>query len=228
MFNFFRKKKLITDFDFEFLKALASELQAYNLLSQINKDFIIGKRKAMPTEKHGSFTYIFNADLEKKYQNKNLPAFFIIKNIQVKNIESNSPTSLELYIMEGIICGYYCDCNIVHLDLTSFDLSNSFEKHFDNKDKQELVKILQNIPQNIMNKLDSQSTFKIDLPEGIFYSIKDFEDGNYLGVDLQGAVYGLIHDPYEVEKLFDNKEVFFEKLESGEFDIEKYYSGKMS
>ena len=44
----------------------------------------------------------------------------------------------------------------------------------------------------------------------------------------KGAVYGMIHDPYEVEKLFDSKESFFEALKSGEFSISEYYEKKMS
>ena len=47
-------------------------------------------------------------------------------------------------------------------------------------------------------------------------------------MNKEGAVYGMIHDPYEVEKLFDKKETFFEALKSGKFDIADYYNSKMS
>ncbi len=57
--------------------------------------------------------------------------------------------------------------------------------------------------------------------------IKDLEDGNYLSMNEKGAVFGMIHDPYEVEKLFDNKEAFFNDLELGNFSIEQYYNKKM-
>ncbi|MBG6131238.1 hypothetical protein IWQ47_002894 [Aquimarina sp. EL_43] len=42
-----------------------------------------------------------------------------------------------------------------------------------------------------------------------------------------GAIFGMIQDPYEVEKLFDNKEAFFNDLELGNFSIEQYYNKKM-
>jgi len=76
--------------------------------------------------------------------------------------------------------------------------------------------------------LEIESTFKIEIPEGKFYVIKDLEDGNYLSMDENGAVYGMIHDPYEIEKLFDSKEAFFKALESGKFSISRYYENKMS
>ena len=91
-----------------------------------------------------------------------------------------------------------------------------------------MIDLIGKVPKAILSQLDVESTFKIEIPEGNYYVIKDLEDGNYLSMDEQGAVYGMIHDPYEIEKLFNNKEAFFEALKSGEFSISEYYDKKMS
>ncbi len=84
------------------------------------------------------------------------------------------------------------------------------------------------LSKKVLSVIDINSTFKIQIPEGVFYVIKDFGDGNYLAMEENGAIYGMIHDPYEVEMLFKNKDVFVNAIESGEFNIFKYYNSKIS
>lgn len=226
--SFFRKKKnLLKDIDFLFLEAVAKNIKKHNFSPSINKEFIIGKRKGAISEGEGSFTYIFNKKEEYKYVKKDYPSFFIIKNIIVKKKGVDEFFQLEIRVMTGYIINYLCSIPIDNIDLDSIDVSKSFEKHFDSSDSKELKKILDNVPKEINNLLDINETFKIDIPEGEFYVIKDLEDGNYLSVNSKGEVFGIIHDPYEIEKLFDNKNDFFEALKLNKFNIDEYYDKKM-
>jgi hypothetical protein len=62
------------------------------------------------------------------------------------------------------------------------------------------LKIIGKINDQQKSKLDIENTFKIEIPEGDFYTIKDLGDGNYLAVDEHGVVYELLHDPYSIVK----------------------------
>ncbi|MCF6348257.1 MAG: hypothetical protein L3J20_08160 [Flavobacteriaceae bacterium] len=229
MFNLFRKKKLIKEKDYIFLKAITESLSnKYPYLpDQISKEFILDKLPNQLGDK-GTYMLTLNAKLEPKYSNKSLPQFFIIRNIGVWNNAKKSFEQIELHILEGMLAGFRVVSKYSDFNLKKIDTSKVKEKHFNNKDKDTLKKIIGNIPSNLLSQLDIEDTFKIEIPEGEFYIIKDLEDGNYLSMDEKGAVYGMIHDPYEIEKLFDNKERFFEALKSRKFNISEYYNIKMS
>ncbi len=230
MLGLFKKKNrnLLSELDFEFLNALANKLVRYDFKSQINRDFIVGKRSAMLSERKGSFTYIFNAELEERYTRHDLPELFLIKGILVTDNITNKKYPIELYVMKGILIAYYCEKSISTLDLDSIDTSSCYEKHFKNEEVEQFIRSLGKLKGTIEKELDLNGIFKIEITEGEFYVIKTLGDGNYLAMDSKGAVYVMIHDPYEVEKLFETKETFFKALEEGEFDIAAYYEQKMS
>ncbi|WP_111684809.1 hypothetical protein [Winogradskyella tangerina] len=229
MFKLFRKKNknLLSEIDFLFLEAISNKLENHNFLPAINKSFIVGKRKGIPSEGEDSFTYIFNKREEHKYIKKEYPNFFIIKNINAFEKGSKKLCQIEICILTGYIINYLSDIPIENIDLSSIDTSKSYEKHFDTSDSNELKLILGKVPEQINELLDINETFKIEIVEGEFYVIKDLEDGNYLSMNSKGEVFGMIHDPYEIEKLFDNKDDFFDALKRNEFNIDEYYDKKM-
>ncbi|HBK70367.1 MAG TPA: hypothetical protein DDZ39_01705 [Flavobacteriaceae bacterium] len=229
MFNLFRKKKVIQENDYIFLKAIMKALSNKYpyLLPQVSKEFILDKTLNQLGD-IGTYTFTLNAKLETKYSNKSLPQFYIIKDISIWNNLKGKFEQIELHILEGMIAGIKVTSEYSDLDLKKIDISKVKEKHFNNHERDNLKKIIGSVTDNLLSKLDIEGTFKIKIPEGEFFTIKDLGDGNYLSMDNDGAVYGMIHDPYEVEKLFDNKEVFFEALKYGKFNIYEYFNKKMS
>ncbi len=229
MFNLFGKKKLIDQKDYNFLTAIVESLPSkYSyLVDQISKEFILDK-KVNPLGNKGTYTLTLNAKLESKYSDKSFPQLFIIKDIGVWNNAKNSFEQVELHILEGMLAGFRVNSKYSELDFGRIDNTKIKEKHFRNAEKEFLKKLIGKASKEVLSQLEIESTFKIEIPEGKFYIVKDLEDGNYLSMDENGAVYGMIHDPYEIEKLFDSKEAFFEALESGEFSISRYYDNKMS
>ncbi|QLG44901.1 hypothetical protein [Costertonia aggregata] len=127
-----------------------------------------------------------------------------------------------------MLAGFRVNAKYSELDFEKIDTSKIKEKHFKNEEKEFLKTLIGKVSKDILSQLDIKSTFKIELEDGDFYVLKDLEDGNYLSMNEKGSVYGMIHDPYEVEKLFDTKESFFEALKSGEFSISKYRESKFS
>lgn len=227
MFNFLKKKNTISNEDIIFLKNIISALpEKYSYLEeQVNEEFILGK-KVNPLGSEGCYTLTLNASLEEHYANTALPRFFIIKDLGLLNIKRSKFEGIELHIMEGMLAGFKVSSAYYDYDYTQIDASGVKEKHFNDDDKTELLELLGEVRDNVMDQFEVNQTFKIEIDEGTFYVLKSFGDGNYLSIRDNGAVYGMIHDPYDVEKLFEDKKLFFDAISEGSFDIMKYYENK--
>jgi hypothetical protein len=69
----------------------------------------------------------------------------------------------------------------------------------------DLINYINDIDEDLIIFLKNMDdTFQIEIPEGIFYSIKDLGEGNYLTVNENGEVYELLHDPYSVKRKASN------------------------
>lgn len=228
MFNFFKKKKGITSEDYVFLQKIVENLpDKYSYLKgQVDPEFILGKKENEISGK-GTYTLLLNASLEKKYASKTLPQFFIIKDIFIWNNEKKAYSLIELDILNGMLAGFKLDETYSSLNLDDIDTSKIKEKNFNNDDAAFVKKILGNTEGKEFDQFDIYSTFKIDDPEGDFYTIKDFQDGNYLSIDSKGAVYLMLHDPLLLEKIFATKEDFIAAVKSNQFDAQAYYEERM-
>lgn len=230
MFNLFKKKraKNIQEWEYDLLKSVAEKLPSkYSFLTnQVNPDFIWD---SVPNEflEVGWKRVICDQNVYNSIKDNSIN--YKLFGIKIFDLEAKGYKSVELDLYEGILIGYKIDeSSSKQFDYENIDLKNLREKPYENKEKEELEKIIGAVNGEILAQLDIEDTFKIEVPEGEFYVIKDLEDGNYLSMNEKGVVYGMIHDPYEVERLFDTKESFFEALKSGEFSISEYYDKKMS
>ena len=197
------KRKNIRKEDYTFLNSIASRLidKYPYLVSQISKNFILDK-KDNEFESKGTYTLILNAKLESKY----------IKDIFIWNKTKNKQEPIELDVMQGMLAGYKLTAKVSDLDLNKIDVSKIKEQNFNNQDKEELDKIIGNIDEKIIPLLSLNSSFKIDIPEGTFYVIKDLNNGDYISIDQNGSVYKMTHDPYEIKCIYKKKEDFFEAI----------------
>ncbi|PWL39602.1 hypothetical protein DKG77_01855 [Flagellimonas aquimarina] len=229
MLGFLKKKKQIKKEDYIFLSSLVENLlDRYPYLeNQANKDFILDKKPNPTSEEEGVYMLTLNAKIENLFYNKNLPRFFIIRNMLIWNKRTKEYESVELDIVNGMISGFKVASNYSDLDLSKIDISQLNEKHFNNSDFDSLVKIIGEVSEDIDKVLDIEQTFEIEIDKKKFYVIKDMEDGNYISIDTNGSIYGMFHDPFKIEKIFENKEAFFKALESGIFDFDSYLDGKI-
>ena len=228
MFKLFRKNKdSLTDIDRVFLETVVNNLpEKYDYLKrQVHKDFIVGKERDL-INGPGRYGLIVDGNYESQFSDKSKPQYFIIKDIRVWNKNKSAFERVELDIIEGMIMGYYLSCDSRELDLNKIDISWLKEKHFRDEDKEQLLSIVGQIDKDDLSKLDISSTFRIDIEQGAFYVIKNLEDGNYLAVNKKGEVYGLVHDPYTVEKIFDSVPIFVDALKNGSFSFDKYLESK--
>lgn len=206
MFGLFKNSVIKPTNDvMQFLRNLVDVLpKKYNfLIEQINADFILGLEKSKMN--HNRYSILLNANLQSKYENKKLPNYFIIEGVLIWETKIKNYTPVNISISKGLIISIeILSINFKNFDFTKIDLSKFTEKYFNNQDKEDLIKIIGEINEEQKVNFDIDDTFKIEIPEGIFYTIKDLEDGNYLAVNGNGEVYELIHDPYSLKKIADS------------------------
>lgn len=228
MINFFRKRNSINKEDISFLQAITSDLPSKYLFlqEQISPDFILGKK---PNElgDEGTYRLQLNADLEDKYSDKSYPYFFILENIRIWSDKKQSYDYVELHILQGMLAGFKVNCDYKNLNLNKIDVSEIREKHFKGGMEDFIELTLDDVNPKLISYLDIDEGFIIDIKEGEFFVIKNLEDGNHIAINKEGEVYGLIHDPYTVEKLYDSVQDLLGDIETGEFSFEKYLDQKM-
>lgn len=94
-------------------------------------------------------------------------------------------------------------------------------------DEEIMERLFKDIPDRIKSVLELESSYKVSLNEGDFFLIFN-DEGDYLGMDRRGSVFGIFHDSDEVDKLFESKEDFLKALDSNEFNIYNYFKKKRS
>jgi len=227
MFSIFKKKKQdrsIPEIEYVLLEKVTSGLpNKYSFLkNQINRDFILG---ALPNVflGNGWKTLLYNQKLYDTIVDKNIN--YKLSGIRVYDSELKTYQTIQLDICNGILIGYQLEKNENNLDNINYD--NIYEKLFVNEDEETLLSIIGIQNKAIESHLDLQDTFKLELEEGEFYTIKNMGNGDYVAVNKNREVYLIIHDPYEVEKIFDSVNDFFNSLKADSLSIDKYYENKM-
>lgn len=143
------------------------------LRKSITKDFILGW-KPNQLGYPDSYTFLLNANLEKELKKKELPSFFILKNICIWESSMKEYINIELDILTGFLGGFKSESlKFKNFDFTKFDLSKLTEKHFNNQDKGDLMKIIGKENKEHLLQFDFEDTFKLEIPEGNFYTIKN-------------------------------------------------------
>ena len=155
----------------------------------------------------------------------------IMREVTDKNTYSLQKSSCEIFNINGI--EFYntksksfenVPCSFSHYQLKFLELKNpeKFHKIFDinnirlcnldirkikivNPDKKIVEKILKTYNDKEIEKLDLENCFEIEFNNKKYYTILDFENGNYIAVDNNGKVYYLNHDlEIRMKKIFEN------------------------
>ena len=212
MWNFFKKRPKITDDDFRLMEKVAESLiNKYPYLrQQVSKEFLLDKKQNEFDP--NTTTFILNANFESEYRNKLLPSFFLNKNILIRNKKDNEYTSVDIDILDGMLCGYKLIGRICDLDLDNIDISQVSEKHFKNEEEEELRSILGDVSPEIMDMLEITSNYKITIKRKNYYVNKSLGDGEYISIDKKGAIYQMNNDSTEIKLIYVNKENYFDEI----------------
>ncbi len=110
--------------------------------------------------------------------------------------------------------------------LTEINVSSIYIEpiEYEDPDVEKVKKILKNYTQDLLEMLDLDESFEIELDEKKFYTILNMEDGNYIGINSKGSVFRLLHDAGEpAKKIAKNIEELLIGYEGYKGVFEKYF-----
>lgn len=91
-----------------------------------------------------------------------------------------------------------------------------------NPDKEIVEKILNIRNKKEIEKLDLEYCFEIEYENKKFYTILDFENGNYIATDKNGKIYFLDHTTnIGVKKIHENIVEFLTEFDGNKFELEE-------
>lgn len=196
VFNLFKSlsNKDVVDFLVKIVRSLPKEY--HYLLTQLNTEFILGVRKYNDTHENW-YSLKLNSSLYEKYSNG---GDFLLKKIYIENQE------IKIDINKGVIFRFSCPKRSIikiknlEIDRTELEIIN-----YEDIDLKELNSILK-------GKIVVRETFKINLDNHIYYVIKNLGDGNYVSIDIDGKVYKMEHDPFQITLLYSNLDMYIKNL----------------
>ncbi|MBX7227076.1 MAG: hypothetical protein K1X55_13665 [Chitinophagales bacterium] len=145
---------------------------------------------------------------------------FELENIVIK--QDGQAYLLNITIHEGLWIGFEIEKSI--LDFNNFQIDLSSFKKSKSKFATDL-KIEKLVSGLTCEQLDLTDPSEFDIDGKTYYQIKDLEDGNYIAIDTNGQVFGLIHDPYKIKLINKSVRQFVDDVNSGRFDYDRYLNG---
>lgn len=237
MFGFFKRKrraKEALDFlmppqqeisadEMTFLRNVLALLPAENshLIAQVDPAFLISKR-VNNLGQPGSFTFAMDQSAAKKLKKKR-KGYIIVKGLSVYNTTKDIFEGMEFDIIDEILSGYYLPDNFANYNLNRVETDFASPEIKSNPDELELRQIVgAEILKKLPDYFNLDNIMRIDLDNDAYYAVHDFEDGNYFAVRSDGELFGLFHDPFMIDPVFDNIDDFFTAVKNGSFSLEEY------
>lgn len=198
MFNLFFKKKgrsQLNDWEVDLM------LNTFKLLGNdyymFEKQVENGIIKAVRFYKHLPNYVSFRQDVKllNKYEKK-LESSFEIRGLSVFDKTSNS------FISYSIDCGYGLNFGYTMLtpknfmpDLNKINVTNHIKIQ---KGEDEFNKINFLFSKEELALINPSEVYELDLKGKTYYHLKDIEDGDFLGIDINKNIYKITHDPFEI------------------------------
>lgn len=205
----FKGDRDLNKFEISFLEELTSKLSfRYPSFKLQLESKVIVQISVNPLGKKGSFSFTVDSERWNVLSYKARGSFKILGAVAYD--DSGNRAKIEISTNEGLMTGFYCSKELNLIKPSTIDITDVYEKHFLNQDLEEISEIVQEL-RPYLRKLNIANTFKIKLDDD-YYTIKDLEDGNYIVVNRQGQVFELIHDPFEVKKIFNSVEAYVKNL----------------
>ncbi|WEA03846.1 hypothetical protein [Mucilaginibacter sp. SJ] len=203
MFNLFKsKKKRLPVETWEMvliknaLKKLPKEFES--LINQIDEKLflysLVGYSSAFPDYVAFSFAPTLINKFEKKKE-----ADYEITDIRVFDSHTSHFKTLTIHVSEGVICGYTLSGpKDVKIDAANVDVSRYVKKRNDNVYYDNAKKLL---AAQDLELVSQGNVYEVILNGKLYYHIKELEDGDFIGVDSDGILYNVTHDPFEITPL---------------------------
>ncbi|MEI3038438.1 MAG: hypothetical protein V8T90_05135 [Victivallales bacterium] len=174
---------------------------------------------------HALVVQFADAREEASYYDNTFPHYMVLRNIHAKNRKTDLPVDIELYLNRGVLIHYRSTSPLNELDTSTVDCSGLEEQTLhDNAPETvasgKIAELFRDASPEQLAQLEIGDSYEIELEEGIFYPIKQYESGNILAVNDNGAIFLLRHDPYEVRQLYPSPAEFLAACNSSVIDPE--------
>jgi hypothetical protein len=120
----------------------------------------------------------------------------------------------------GILIGFCAKLPDVIEGQNNIDTTNMRIEVIQDEGKNTVLTILGTINPSIMAKLDIDNSCELNMDGKQYLTIKDLNDGDYLAIDKEGAVYIIIHDPPKINMIYKNVADFIGSVKSGRYDLD--------
>ena len=175
------------------LSKLTDEYQEY--IIQIKAGLLKGVLSGMgDIPNYIGFTY--NPRVYKKfYKPKGIN--FKISNVRTKDIKTGHSVKLSFYFSYGVINGYSVDevSAKLRLSTSEIDVSGYRVEIVGNNDYDQIIRLLSLNEVKLVNRVD---VYVSNIKGKDYYHLKELDDGDFIGLDLENNLYKITHDPFEI------------------------------
>jgi len=221
MFSLFKKTRWKIDGKaLDFFRQVFRQLPAeFEFLSNGLEKGLYKRYAVNATMKGGHYSISFDPKQSDKSMKKGL--HFDLEHIIIRQDGQAFPLHINVY--EGLWIGFEFQKSIS--DFTNFQIDVSLMKKREGRDvtDKKTAKLVSGL---LSEHLDLNNLSPIKIENKTYYQIKDLGDGNYLAIDEQRQVFGLIHDPYKIELIHTSVAQFVADVNNGRFDFGKYLDGE--
>lgn len=199
MFGLFnRSNKIKLETEILLMKAVFNSLgEEFNYIkNQLNENIILGaKSNDASSPNYRKFT--LNREILNKYEDKS-GNYFSVNGIKVYDFELNDFVDIQIKIGFGLIQGYSTvSIKEFNPDVTRIDSKNHYIKIF-GEDNSSIKKLF---TKDELSFLSFNELYEVKLNGKSYFHIKDLEDGDFVGIDLNKNIYKITHDPFEIRNL---------------------------
>jgi hypothetical protein len=213
MINWFKNRKAKKEIE-KFEKILSGKLgDIYPSMKELRNNSKLLFHSISKEPVGINLTYSMNPDYYERHGKKHR-VNFKVDGFEIKRKGDNKFVGLSIIVTHDLIGTIQIDNPIDfwnHYDFDQLKIKNPVrtDLEFSNEDEKKLKKILKNIEESLISKIEIDNTFEIELDSKKYDTILDMEEGNYIGVNGKGQVFRLSHDSDEQVKMIEKSVAIF-------------------
>ncbi len=122
-----------------------------------------------------------------------------ISNIKVQDINGDNWFDYTIFVSEEVITGYSIKGladNII--DVTSADVASYIRRHDPDDYRRDYQNLKEILDEDEIKLIDPDEIYEVNLKERTFYHVRDLEDGDFIGIESNGQICKITHDPFEI------------------------------
>lgn len=192
------KRTKVASWEVELLKKifdlLSHEYKHYK--AQIKDNLLARVRVYSNEENYIGFSY--DPEVSKRYEN-DIEPYCILKGIKVFDTIAGKYTDFYIHLMHGLVAGYSTPFKKkIKPDIEKIKIENFMREFVKNNGLTDIAFMFTTAELGLINSSD---VYKIELNGKTYYHLKDLEDGDFIGMDLDKKIYQIKHDPFEIVEL---------------------------